>query len=75
MIRKIIIGINPKDAMAYYVGMKIGESRVSMIEMDERLFHNSGRMDYVIYITDDQGTMAWKRVSNMPVIVEYDCNF
>ena len=27
LIRKIIIGRDPKDAMAYYVGMRAGEVR------------------------------------------------
>ena len=36
MIRKIIVGINPKDAMAYYVGMKVGKMVISSIVVDEK---------------------------------------
>ena len=31
LIRKIIIGRDPKDAMAYYVGMNAGRGKVSAI--------------------------------------------
>ena len=40
LIRKIIIGRDPKDAMAYYVGMRAGGGEVSTIIMDdEHLFY------------------------------------
>lgn len=35
LIRKIIVGQNPKDAMAYFVGMNVGNGRVSTIILDE----------------------------------------
>ena len=35
LIRKIIIGRDPKDAMAYFVGMRAGGGEVSAIVMDE----------------------------------------
>ena len=75
MIRKIIIGTNPKDAMAYYLGMKVKDSIVSAIEVDERILHTTARVEYVIFLTGPEGTMPWKRVSGMPVILEYDCDF
>ena len=34
LIRKIIIGKDPKDAMAYYVGMRAGGGEVSTIVLD-----------------------------------------
>ena len=30
LIRKIVVGRDPKDAMAYYVGMRAGTGKVSM---------------------------------------------
>ena len=76
IIRKIIIGDNPKNAMAYYVGMSIGESEVCNIQFDERTFHMTGNICYVIYIsTPDVGIMRWKKIDKCPVIVEYDCKF
>ena len=36
IIRKIIVGPNPKDAMAYYVGMRAGDGRVSAIMENEK---------------------------------------
>ena len=34
VIRKIVIGPNPKDAMAYYVGMRAGGAKVIAIKED-----------------------------------------
>jgi hypothetical protein len=39
LIRKIIVGRDPKDAMAYYVGMKAGTGKVSAIVLDEEHLH------------------------------------
>jgi len=43
MIRKIIIGRDPKDAMAYYVGMRAGAGKVSAIVQDEAHLHHHGK--------------------------------
>ena len=32
IIRKIVIGPDPKNAMAYYVGMKVSNGAVSLIQ-------------------------------------------
>jgi hypothetical protein len=50
LIRKIIIGQNPKDAMAYYTGMRVGEGKVVVIEFNERAYHKNGIISYCIYI-------------------------
>ena len=34
LIRKIVVGRDPKDAMAYYVGMRAGKGKVSAIVLD-----------------------------------------
>lgn len=75
MIRKIIIGSNPKDAMAYVVGHEINGSIIKQIELDERTLALTGRSEYLIYIQNSEGVMPWKRIEGLPVIVEYDCNF
>ncbi len=75
IIRKIIIGQNPKDALAYFVGMRAGQSEVSAIEFDERALTKHGIKSYNIYIQNEDSTMLWKRIEDMPVTIEYDCNF
>lgn len=76
MIRKIIIGQNPKDALAYVVGNPAGNDGVIVaIELDERTFVKYGRKDYTIYIQNQEGTSAWKEVVGMPVVIENDCKF
>ena len=75
IIRKIIIGQNPKDAMAYVIDMKAGNGTIAAIEFDERLYETKGDKCYKIYISTSSGTVLWKRVWNMPVIEENDCHF
>tara|TARA_R100001224_G_scaffold102196_1_gene74158 strand:+ start:701 stop:940 length:240 start_codon:yes stop_codon:yes gene_type:complete len=75
LIRKIVIGIDPKNAMAYYIGMRAGIGEVSTIVEDERFQHKYGSTRYLIYIMTDNGQMLWKSVDSMPCIIEYDLNF
>jgi hypothetical protein len=76
LIRKIIIGQNPKDAMAYYVGQSAGESVIDSIILDERCFVKYGIRRYLVYIYNkEQGVMLWKTVDDMPVLIEHDCDF
>lgn len=76
MIRKIIIGVNPLKAMAYYIGQKAGESIVDTIILDEKYMHKYGRSRYLIYIKHpNDGVMLWKSVEDMPVLLEHDCEF
>ena len=49
LIRKIIIGQNPKDAMAYYVGMKAGSGKVSAIVLDEEHLYRYNKKRYLVY--------------------------
>lgn len=75
MIRKIVIGRDPKDAMAYYVGMRAGSGRVVAIKEDDAHLHRYGKKRYLIYIENEEGTMVWKAVDDMPCILEYDLRF
>ena len=49
LIRKIIIGRDPKDAMAYYIGMRAGSGQVSAIILDEEHLISTERKD-ILYI-------------------------
>jgi hypothetical protein len=75
IIRKIIVGINPKDAMAYYVGMRAGDGKITAILLDEKYMYQYSRSRYLIYIENSEGTILWKGIENMPCVVEYDCKF
>ena len=57
MIRKIVIGRDPKDAMAYYVGMRAGAGKVVAITEDESHLHKFSKKRYLIYIENEEGTM------------------
>ena len=75
LIRKIIIGQNPKDAMAYYIGMRAGDGNVSAIVLDEEHLYRYQKKRYLVYLQSDDGHVVWKAVNDMPCIIEYDCNF
>jgi len=75
LIRKIIIGQNPKDAMAYYVGMKAGRGEVSAIVFDEDCLYHHSVKRYIVYIQNEGGQVMWKCIEDMPVVVEFDLNF
>lgn len=79
LIRKIVVGKNPKDAMAYWVGMVVNkntQSKVSAIMFDERSFETKNRSRYFIYLQEQDGSQVlWKAVDEMPCIVEFDLNF
>tara|TARA_R110000824_G_scaffold75849_3_gene192348 strand:- start:2277 stop:2516 length:240 start_codon:yes stop_codon:yes gene_type:complete len=76
IIRKIIIGRDPKDSMAYFVGMRAGNGKVSTIVQDERHLVKYGKGRYLVYMEDeDRVQTLWKAVEEMPCILEFDCNF
>ena len=75
VIRKIIIGRDPKDAMAYYVGMRAGSGEVSAIVLDEEHLFRYNKKRYLVYIQNDGGQVIWKSVDDMPCILEFDLNF
>ena len=75
LIRKIVIGKEPKNGMAYYVGMKAGGGEVEAIVHDEKQLHRYGKNRYLVYVKDENGVALWKAVDEMPCIIEFDLNF
>jgi hypothetical protein len=77
LIRKIIVGQNPKDAMAYFIGMRAGDKKVSAIVLDERLLSVGNMRRYLVYLQgmEDESQVLWKAIEEMPCVIEYDCNF
>ena len=75
LIRKIVIGRDPKDAMAYYIGMRAGSGTVAAIVMDDEHLHRYGKKRYLVYLDLDNYQVLWKAIDDMPCIIEYDLNF
>jgi|TARA_B100000900_G_C19982340_1_gene474331 hypothetical protein len=75
LIRKIVVGRDPKNGMAYYIGMRAGSGSVSAIVMDEEHLYRFQKKRYLIYIEDNDTTMLWKSIDSMPCILEFDLNF
>lgn len=74
-VRKIVIGKDPKNGMAYYIGMRAGDGNVSAIVLDTEFLHKFASVRYLVYVTRSEETFLWKSVSQMPCIIEYDLNF
>jgi hypothetical protein len=81
IIRKIIVGIDPKNAMAYYVGMPARKNdpnsgKVCAIVFDERSYEVNKKERYFIYLQEESGSQVlWKAINEMPSIIEFDLNF
>jgi hypothetical protein len=75
LIRKIVVGRDPKNGMAYYVGMRAGSGEICAIVEDERYLVKFGKQRYLIYIENEEGTMLWKSIDEMSCILEFDLNF
>lgn len=78
IIRKISFGSGyPNDAMHYQVGGRVSLaghpyeiSRIVKVNPNDK--HDKS---YDVYIKDDRGSVWWKRIENMPVVIENNVNF
>ena len=75
IIRKIVIGRDPKNAMAYFIGMKAGGRPISYIVPDGEMLHAHHKMRYLIYVEDNGAHALWKVIEDMPCIIEYNLDF
>lgn len=75
LIRKLVVGQDPKNGMAYFVGMRAGASVVSAIIQDDAFLHKFGKCRYLVYTEGEEGTDLWKAIDNMPCLIEFDLNF
>lgn len=75
LIRKIVVGKDPKDAMAYYIGMRAGHGNVCAIVPDDEHLHRHSKMRYLVYMEAENTQVLWKAIEDAPCIVEFDCNF
>ena len=76
LIRKIVVGKDPKNGMAYYLGMRAGTGKVSTIIQDERHLHKHSSRRYLVYLQEeDNSQVLWKAIEDAPCIIEFDLNF
>lgn len=70
-IRKIAVGPDYKDSMKYAVGVKVLRHTLEIVEI-----RNIGNSEYDIYVENDiDETFVWKRISGMPVVLEFNIDF
>ena len=78
-IRKISIGKNfPDGAMHYQVGKTINLQKVpytiASIHLNDFMLEK-GKICFDIFIQNEEGTVLWKSVIDMPVVVENNIDF
>lgn len=71
IIRKITCGSDPLNAMVFV----LGKNNVVCIEYDDRCFHKTNKDRFHVYIEKNSETFLWKTITDLPTIIEYDCNF
>lgn len=75
IIRKIVVGSNPKnEGMSYQVNYPIGSLFVTEIIEDVNHFHLFGRIRFLIYVKkpNEDYSILWKALEGVPVTIEYD---
>ena len=76
-IRKISVGKDyPNGAIHYQVGRPVVLVNVKyMITAILNEENSKGEMVYNIYISNDDGTVLWKEIKDMPTVTENNVNF
>jgi hypothetical protein len=76
-IRKISVGKDyPNGAIHYQVGRPV--VLVNVKYMITAILHeenSKGEMVYNIYISNDDGSVLWKEIKDMPTVTENNVNF
>ena len=79
-IRKISVGREyPDGAIHYQVGKTIRLQQtpfeISTIRVNKKIKEEEGRTTYDIFIKNEEGTVLWKNVDGLPVMIENNVNF
>ena len=76
-IRKLTVGINPKDAEVFVVGQtrsfgKIGRGTIASIVRDENNFYFFGQVRYTVYVKIDGSDelFDWRHFEGQTVDIE-----
>ena len=78
-IRKISVGKDfPDGCLHYQVGKEVkllGVQYVISEIVRDRELTLQGKTGYNIFITNESGTVLWKTIIDLPVVLENDVNF
>lgn len=75
LIRKIVVGPDPKNGMSYYVGMNVVNGSIDSIILDEESLFKFSIRRYMIYVETEEGIEPWKAIESAPCVVEYNLKF
>lgn len=74
--RKISVGKDfPDGSIHYQVGKNVNSNYVITKIAESLKYRKEGKMAYDIFITGTDGTVLWKTVVDMPVVVENNIDF
>lgn len=78
-IRKLSVGRDFPDGAIHYqvdkfISLQGVPYTVSKITVNKEL-KKEGKTAYDIFLTNDEGTVLWKTVIDMPVLIENNINF
>ncbi len=78
-IRKISVGNGHPDQMMHYqIGKEYNlqgrKYHLSNILLEPELF-SEGKLAYNLYLRNDDGTVCWKTLVDVPMVIEYNINF
>ncbi len=75
-IRKITLGVSPKDAMAFETKKPAGHTEyvISQILEDKNSFHLFGKTRFLVYIKKlgVEGEWLWKSFIDVSISIEYE---
>lgn len=78
-IRKISVGKDYPDGVLHYqINKKVklnGNYYIISSILEQSQSEHETRRTFDILITNEQGTILWKRISDVPVVVEYNIDF
>jgi hypothetical protein len=74
-IRKISVGKDfPDGAMHYQVGKPVNSHIISRISLNKEERYKD-KLAYDIFLVSEHGSVLWKTIVDMPVVVENNINF
>jgi|TARA_R110000782_G_C14610295_1_gene392074 hypothetical protein len=74
-IRKISVGKDfPDKAMHYQVGKPVNSYIISRISLNKEPRYKD-KLAYDIFLVGEEGTVLWKTIVDMPVVVENNIYF
>jgi hypothetical protein len=71
LIRKISYGPDYKDSMKHQIGSMVLRGTLEVVDI-----RDIGNETYEVYVRNDKNeSFMWKKISGMPVVIEFNVDF